>query len=134
MIIRGYASQGRRSRKLEEVASGKPEAYRSVLRQSRSARESSLPWPSLNHRGQRSTIAFIFLIDADCLANQPGQCRADLRDPISASGADVAEKARRERLLRHLESADKAHPLEMAKYSLERAGASPSEMDKSVRT
>ena len=53
----------------------------------------------------------------------------DLRDLISAAGADVAEKARRERLLRHLESADKAHPLELAKYSLERAGASSSEMD-----
>jgi hypothetical protein len=52
-----------------------------------------------------------------------------LRDLISAAGADVAEKARRERLLRHLESADKAHPLELAKYSLERAGASSSEMD-----
>ena len=53
----------------------------------------------------------------------------DLRDLISAANADVAEKARRERLLRHLESADKAHPLELAKSSLERAGASTSEMD-----
>ena len=34
---------------------------------------------------------------------------------------DVAEKARRERLLRHLETADNAHPIELAKYSLERA-------------
>jgi hypothetical protein len=41
----------------------------------------------------------------------------------------VAEKARRERLLRHLESADKAHPLELAKYSLERAGTSAAEME-----
>ena len=31
---------------------------------------------------------------------------SDLRDLISAAGADVAEKARRERLLRHLEPAD----------------------------
>ena len=53
----------------------------------------------------------------------------DLRDLISAAGADAAEKARRERLLRHLESADKAHPLELAKYSLERAGAFASESD-----
>jgi hypothetical protein len=53
----------------------------------------------------------------------------DLRDLISLAGADVAEKARRERLLRHLESADKAHPLELAKYSLERAGASASEKE-----
>jgi hypothetical protein len=48
----------------------------------------------------------------------------DLRDLISAAGEDVAEKARHDRLLRHLEPADKAHPLELAKYSLERAGAS----------
>lgn len=53
----------------------------------------------------------------------------DLRELTSAAGADVAEKARRERLLRHLESADKAHPLELAKYSLERAGASSPELD-----
>jgi hypothetical protein len=52
-----------------------------------------------------------------------------LRDLIFAADADVAEKSRRERLLRHLESADKAHPQELAKYSLERAGASSSEMD-----
>lgn len=52
----------------------------------------------------------------------------DLRNLISAAGADVAEKARRERLLRHLEAADKVHPLELVKYSLERAGAS-SEVD-----
>ena len=35
----------------------------------------------------------------------------DLRNLISAAGADVAEKARRERLLRHFETAEKAHPL-----------------------
>jgi hypothetical protein len=55
----------------------------------------------------------------------------DLRDLISAAGADVAEKVqceRGERLLSYLESADKAHPPELAKYSLERAGATSSEM------
>jgi len=52
-----------------------------------------------------------------------------LRDLISAAGADAAEKARRERLLRHLEAADKGDPLELAKYSLEGAGVSSSEMD-----
>jgi len=41
----------------------------------------------------------------------------------------VVEKARRERLLRNLESADKARPLELAKYNLKRAGASPSDTD-----
>jgi len=39
------------------------------------------------------------------------------------------EGRRRERLLRDLESADKEHPLELAKYSLERAGMSAAEMD-----
>jgi hypothetical protein len=53
--------------------------------------------------------------------------KRDLRELISVAGADVAEKARRERLLRHLESADTAHPLELAEYGLERAGVSASE-------
>ena len=66
---------------------------------------------------------------SDILRNETkAGAERDLRDLISAAGADMAEKARRERLLRHLESADKAHPLELAKYSLERAGASSSEM------
>ena len=65
-----------------------------------------------------------------CLKNETkADAERDLRDLTSAVGADVAEKARRERLLRHLESADKAHPLELAKYSLERARASSSEID-----
>jgi hypothetical protein len=70
-----------------------------------------------------------------CLKNETkADAERDLRDLISAAGtdatgADAVEKARRERLLQHLESADKAHPLELAKYSLERAGASASEMD-----
>jgi hypothetical protein len=60
----------------------------------------------------------------DILPNETkADAELDLRDLISAAGAEVSEKARRERLLRHLESADKAHPLELAKYSLERADA-----------
>ena len=55
-----------------------------------------------------------------CLKNDTKvDAERDLRELILAAGADVAEKARREKLLRHLESADKAHPLELAKYSLE---------------
>ena len=50
-------------------------------------------------------------------------------DLISDTDAEAREEACRERLLRHLESADKGDPLELAKYSLERAGASASEMD-----
>jgi hypothetical protein len=65
-----------------------------------------------------------------CLKNETkAGAERDLRDLISTAGADVREKARRERLLRHLESADQAHPLELAKYSLERAGASVAETD-----
>ena len=65
-----------------------------------------------------------------CLKNDSkADAERDLRDLISVASADVREKARRERLLRHLESADKAHPLELAKYSLERTGASAAGMD-----
>jgi hypothetical protein len=65
----------------------------------------------------------------DILPNETkSDAERDLRDLISAAGA-ATEKARRERLLHHLEAADKAHPLELAKYSLERAGASAAELD-----
>jgi len=54
-----------------------------------------------------------------CLKNETkSDAERDLRDLISAAGADMKEKARRERLLRHLESADKGTPLELVKYSL----------------
>ena len=67
-----------------------------------------------------------------CLKNETkADAERDLRELISAAGADAAEKVRRERLLCHLESADKAHPLELAKYSLERAGAPSSDVDMS---
>lgn len=63
-----------------------------------------------------------------CLKNETkADAERDLRELISAAGADVVEKARRERLLRYLESSDKAHPLELAKYSLERVGGNSSE-------
>jgi hypothetical protein len=45
----------------------------------------------------------------------------DLRTLIAAAGDDEAERARRERLLSYLRSAESAEPLELAKYSLERA-------------
>jgi hypothetical protein len=65
-----------------------------------------------------------------CLKNETkADAERDLRDLISAAGTEMAEKARRERLLRHLESTDKGDPLELAKYSLERVGASTAEMD-----
>src|SRR2546430_1098447 len=44
-----------------------------------------------------------------CLKNETkADAERDLRDLIFLAGADVAEKARRVRLLRHLESLDKA--------------------------
>ena len=65
-----------------------------------------------------------------CLKNETkADAERDLRGLISAAGADGAEKSRRERLLRHLEAADKGDPLELAKYSLEPARASASEMN-----
>jgi hypothetical protein len=57
-----------------------------------------------------------------CLKNETkAGAEKDLLDLISASGEDTGERARRERLLRHLQSRDEAEPLELAKYSLERA-------------
>ena len=57
-----------------------------------------------------------------CLKNETkAETEKDLRALISVSGTDAEERARRERLLRHLQLTDKAEPLELAKYSLERA-------------
>ena len=59
-----------------------------------------------------------------CLKNQTkAETESDLRDLISTAGQDSGEKARRERLLSHLQTTDKLEPLELAKYSLERARA-----------
>ncbi|HEX5706422.1 MAG TPA: hypothetical protein VFX96_03960 [Pyrinomonadaceae bacterium] len=55
-----------------------------------------------------------------CLKNETKQeSEEDLRALISASGADARERLRRERLLRHLQTTDKAEAIELAKYSLE---------------
>lgn len=57
-----------------------------------------------------------------CLKNDTKEETAnDLNILIAAASGDAREKARRERLLRHLESTDKPEPLELAKYSLNRA-------------
>jgi hypothetical protein len=61
-----------------------------------------------------------------CLKNQTkAETETDLRGLIEVAGLDQYEKARRERLLNHIQSTDKAEPLELAKYSLERARALP---------
>jgi hypothetical protein len=55
-----------------------------------------------------------------CLKNETkAETERDLRALISAAANDGRERDRRERLLRHLQSTDKADPLELAKYSLE---------------
>jgi len=65
-----------------------------------------------------------------CLKNDTkADAERDLRELISSANEDMKEKTRRERLLSHLVSTDKGDPLELAKYSLERAGQSASEMD-----
>lgn len=57
-----------------------------------------------------------------CLKNGTREdTERDLRELISASANDEAERERRERLLLHLQSTDKAEPLDLAKYSLELA-------------
>jgi len=75
-------------------------------------------------RFQRAGLALI------CLKNETkADAERDLRELINAADAEAAEKARRERLLHHLEAADKGDPLELAKYSLARAGVVAAEMD-----
>lgn len=69
-----------------------------------------------------------------CLKNgTKAETERDLRELITASGGDAAERARRERLLRHLQSTDEAGPLELAKYSLERAYILPRDAGPSAR-
>jgi hypothetical protein len=69
-----------------------------------------------------------------CLKNETkAEAEADLRRLISMSEKDAREKARRERLLHHLQSSDEAEPLKLAKYSLERAGILPGEISPSAR-
>jgi hypothetical protein len=61
-----------------------------------------------------------------CLKNQTkAETERDLRELIGAAGQDTTEKARRERLLNHLQATDEVEPLQLAKYSLERARALP---------
>ena len=57
-----------------------------------------------------------------CLKNESKEeIENDLQTLVSASSNDEREKSRRERLLRHIQTTDKAEPLELAKYSLDRA-------------
>lgn len=76
---------------------------------------------------ERFQLAGLALV---CLKNETkADAERDLRDLISTADSDAKEKARREKLLRHLETAENAHPLELAKYSLERTGVSAVEVD-----
>jgi|GEM_PF-481850 len=52
--------------------------------------------------------------------NNAGETAADLHRLIEAAGADEAERGRRERLLRHLETTENTEPLALAKYSFDR--------------
>jgi hypothetical protein len=57
-----------------------------------------------------------------CLKNDTKEeTERDLMILISAADTDLREKARRERLLRHLQATESADPLQLAKYSLEGA-------------
>ena len=69
-----------------------------------------------------------------CLKNQTkAETENDLRALIGAAGDDSGEKARRERLLNHLQTTHEAEPLELAKYSLDRARTLPGELDGPAR-
>ncbi len=52
--------------------------------------------------------------------NNAAETAADLRRLIEASGDDATERARRERLLHHLQTTQNAEPLALAKYSYDR--------------
>lgn len=52
--------------------------------------------------------------------NNAGETAADLRRLIEAAGDDETERARRERLLNHLQTTDNPEPLALAKYSFDR--------------
>jgi hypothetical protein len=82
----------------------------------------NMPWwkgPTVIEMLDRFQLAGLALL---CLKNETkAGAEKDLRELISASGEDAGEKARRERLLHHLQSTDEAEPLELAKYSLRRA-------------
>lgn len=57
-----------------------------------------------------------------CLKNETKEETVDdLKKLIAAASGDPREKPRRQRLLRHLESTENPEPLELAKYSLNRA-------------
>jgi hypothetical protein len=59
-----------------------------------------------------------------CLKNETKEeTEKDLRALIAASSNDQRERARRESLLRHLQSTDKIDALELAKYSLDSSSA-----------
>jgi hypothetical protein len=56
-----------------------------------------------------------------CLKNETkDETVKDLQSLVAASMDDERERVRRQRLLEHLQSTDKAEPLELAKYSLDR--------------
>ena len=69
-----------------------------------------------------------------CLKNETkAEAEKDLRELISAAAEDAGEKARRERLLRYLQTTDEAGSLELAKYSLERECEESPEIGSSAR-
>ena len=67
-----------------------------------------------------------------CLKNESKEeIEKDLQTLVAASSKDEREKSRRERLLHHIQTTDKAEPLELAKYSLDRAhGIARTDFDK----
>lgn len=85
--------------------------------------EGADPFALRSHRNGRREQMFYRLFMPLCLKSETkAEAEKDLRELISASGEDAGERARLERLLHHLGSTDEAEPLELAKYSLERAG------------
>ena len=69
-----------------------------------------------------------------CLKSETkAEAEKDLSKLITATAEDSGERVRRERLLHYLHATDEAGPLELAKYSLERAGVRSPELGSAAR-
>lgn len=152
--LRPYFYENRPWKEGEEVSGDEVKAMAELLLNTfASAIIHSAAFPQYPVRGVEQTIRFHlrnspalrgFLLEAFdrfqlaglallCLKNETkADAEADLRYLISGSEKDSKEKSRRERLLHHLESSERAEPLELAKYSLKRAGILTEEMKTSA--
>lgn len=82
-------------------------------------RNSPAMWEHLLESFDRFPLAGLAMLRLKC--DSKAEVEEELRGLIARAGHDEQERARRERLLRHLQTTDRSEPLELAKYSLDRA-------------